>query len=294
MSIVKIYKRLFNSMKFIWKHPLIKTERLRAVIRYVRFHLKYRYGQECRIPFLNNFLIIIKGEGSQAHYFTYLSDFEEMLFLLHYLNEDDKFIDIGANIGTYSILSATMVGCETVSFEPSDQIFSLLEKNVIINNVESKINLFKYALGAENQSMMIGYKGAMTYITNNNELDLQEIEVKRLDDFVDYGSLIKIDVEGYEEFVLEGAEKVLSNPKTGALIIELASYNRYGSSNDRVHEALNKYGFFPIKYLPYKREFTKLKTYRKDQFNTIYIRDEKFTKNRLINSIKYNVGNQWI
>ena len=108
-------------------------------------------------------------------------------------------------------------------------------------------------------------------------------------------TIIKIiDVEGYEEFVLEGAEKVLSNPKTGALIIELASYNRYGSSNDRVHEALNKYGFFPIKYLPYKREFTKLKTYRKDQFNTIYIRDEKFTKNRLINSIKYNVGNQWI
>ena len=294
MRIVKIYKRLFNSMKFIWKHPLIKTERLRAIIRYVSFHLKYRYGQECRIPFLNNFLIIIKGEGSQAHYFTYLSDFEEMLFLLHYLNKDDKFIDIGANIGSYSILSATMIGCKTLSFEPSNQIFSLLEKNVIINNVQNTIKLYKYALGAENQSMMIGYKGEMTYITNNNELDLQEIEVKRLDDFIDYGSLIKMDVEGYEEHVLEGARKILRNPQTGALIIELAGYNRYGSSNKKVHQLLIQYGYFPIKYHPYNRRFTKLKTYRSDQLNTIYIRDEKSVESRLVNSPKYFIGNHWI
>ena len=62
------------------------------------------------------------------------------------LNEDDKFIDIGANIGTYSILSTTMVGCETISFEPSNQIFRILENNVQINNVESKINLYKVKL----------------------------------------------------------------------------------------------------------------------------------------------------
>ena len=50
----------------------------------------------------------------------------------------------------------------------------------------------------------------------------------------------------------------------------------------------------PIKYFPYERVFNRLKTYRKNQFNTIYIRDEKFVENRIINSPKYKIGNQWI
>ena len=103
-----------------------------------------------------------------------------------------------------------------------------------------------------------------------------------------------MDVEGYEEYVLEGARKVLRNPQTGALIIELADYNRYGSSNKKVHQLLIQYGYFPIKYHPYTRQFTKLKTYRSDQLNTIYIRDEKSVESRLVNSPKYFIGNHWI
>ncbi len=46
-------------------------------------------------PSIRIFVAHKKREGSQAHYYTYLSDYEEMLFLLHYLNKGDRFVDMG-------------------------------------------------------------------------------------------------------------------------------------------------------------------------------------------------------
>ena len=217
-----------------------------------------------------------------------------MLFLLHFLDMDDRFIDIGANIGSYSILASTIIGCHTLSFEPSVENYKILNFNVQLNNVQSTIKLYNYALGDKNESKTIGFKGAMTYITNNKRLNLQRTVIKKLDNIVAYANLLKVDVEGYEEFVLKGAKGVLSHPKTNAIIIELAGYNRYGSSDEKVHNLLIQHNFFPIKYFPYERIFNRLTTYRKNQFNTIYIRDEKFVENRLINSPKYKIGNQYI
>ena len=151
-------------------------------------------------------------------------------------------------------------------------------------------------MGEINKVSTIRFKGTMTYIVNNNTMNSQKVLIKKLDDFTDYGELIKIDVEGYEEFVLKGATKVLKHLHTNALIVELggARHNRYGSSNDKIHKILINNHFSPIKYDPYTRRIKKLKIYREDQFNTIYIRDEKFVENRLINSPKYKIGNQYI
>ena len=91
-------------------------------------------------------------------------------------------------------------------------------------------------------------------------MNSQKVLIKKLDDFTDYGELIKIDVEGYEEFVLKGAKGVLSHPKTNAIIIELAGYNRYGSSNEKVHNLLRQHNVIRIKYFPYERVFQKNNT----------------------------------
>ena len=290
---MKVFRRIILAFTFIWNHALVKNERLSAIYRYIKFHFRYRKGQECIIPFLEHSLLIKKGEGSQTNYFTYLADYEEMLFLLHFLSNNDRFIDVGANLGSYTILASGMIGCDTISFEPSDKIYRILNDNVALNNVRDKVSLYNIALGDRDEVKTIGLKGAMTYITNNNSLPLQKINIKKLDSFVNYSSLIKIDVEGYEEYVLKGAKNILNHSKTEALIIELAGYNRYSSSNDKIHNILMKNSFFPIKYHPKIRDFTRLQTYRIDQCNTIYIRDEALAKKRLRNSPKYKIGNQW-
>ena len=289
-------KKIYKAIIFIYNHSLVKNERLGAFIRYIRFHLTYRNGEQCKIPLLDKSLLIVKGEGNQGHLYTYLADFEEMMFLLHYLNKEDFFIDIGANIGSYSILASSQIGCKTLAFEPSKENYTLLSSNIKLNDLQDFIISHNYALGEFNSSSLIKYNGAMSHIVNNHKSQLQQISIKKLDDFANYGELIKIDVEGYEEFVLKGAEAVLKNERTNALIVELGGYrhNRYGSSNDEIHKILSKNNFIPYKYNPYNRMIDKLATYRCNQFNTIYIRDDKIAEERLISSPKYKIGNKYI
>ena len=172
--------------------------------------------------------------------------------------------------------------------EISDQILHCLLNLVFISAALLALPLEKYK--DSDVEILLDNLGLQRYCSP------QKVLIKKLDDFTDYGELIKIDVEGYEEFVLKGATKVLKDLHTNALIVELggARHNKYGSSNDKIHKILINNHFSPIKYDPYTRRIKKLKIYREDQFNTIYIRDEKFVENRLINSPKYKIGNQYI
>ena len=64
-----------------------------------------------------------------------------MLFLLHYTRPGDLFIDIGANIGLYSIYAAIKhSNSEVISFEPSTSNLRVLSRNISINKLEEKIN----------------------------------------------------------------------------------------------------------------------------------------------------------
>ena len=294
MKFTKLFKRIYSFLRLIKTHPLTKNEKLSALIRYFTFHLRYKNGEEIAIPFSGGHLIISKGEGSQAHYFTHLEDYEEMAFLLHFLRVNDQFIDVGANIGAYSILAASQIGCKTIAFEPSEKNYSILQANLHLNNLQEFIEIHNFALGEKNETKTIGTKGALTYITNNQDLDLQKIEIQRLDDFAEYAQIIKIDVEGFEEFVLKGAEQVLNHPDTHAVILELAGYNRYNSSDAIIHKLMINNHFFPVQYFPEIREIKKLESFRIDQFNTIYIKNMKLVKERIIESPKYKIGSYWV
>ena len=57
-----------------------------------------------------------------------------MSFLLHYLNEEDTFVDIGANVGSYTILSGIIKKSTVHSFEPIPSTFKKLKRNISINS----------------------------------------------------------------------------------------------------------------------------------------------------------------
>ena len=191
MKFTRLFQRIYSLLRLIKTHPLAKNEKLSALIRYFTFHLRYKDGEKIAIPFSGGHLIISKGEGSQAHYFTYLEDYEEMAFLLHLLRANDHLIDIGANIGAYSILVASQIGCKTIAFEPSEKNYSILMSNIHLNNFQDIIGTHNCALGEKNETKTIGNKGELTYITNNPDLDLQKITIQKLDDFAEYAQMLK-------------------------------------------------------------------------------------------------------
>jgi len=139
-------------------------------------------------------------------------------FIMKYLKSSKIFVDVGANIGGYAIRAAKY--CKVYAFEPLPRNYNLLKLNEKINNV--KINSFKVAAGNSEERIKLyynsNYPGKPSVM--RRQKDFIEVEMKQLDKLIDEEKidLIKIDVEGAEDLVLEGAKNCLK--RTNVVIIE--------------------------------------------------------------------------
>ncbi len=237
--------------------------------------------------------------GATGNIYLGLHDFYEMGFLLHFLRKEDVFADIGANIGSYSILASGVNKATTIAFEPSATTFLQLQKNITINHLENKVKAFSLALGAKVETLY--FTTALDTINHvvpeyemKNTENRVEVNVDTLDNIAkEQGvpSLIKIDVEGFETEVINGMEKTLADKTLKAIIIELnGSGLRYGYDENEIHKKLLSHGFQPYLYDPFKRAFEVSPGY--GAFNTLYLRHIDFVKERVAKAEKINIFNE--
>lgn len=154
-----------------------------------------------------------------AHYFQWHHYFglrDDVLEALRRLAKDARvMVDVGANIGLYSLVVALEnPGLEVHAFEPNPRTFRQLERHVTLNGSPS-VSCHRLALGAETRTQEVfdpgGDCGKFSLRTpNSGEDDALEITVKTLDDFVESTGLtaldvLKVDVEGLEPEVFAGA-----------------------------------------------------------------------------------------
>jgi FkbM family methyltransferase len=290
---------LFTLLKFIVNHPLNQENKLKAVLRFFKWQITTRLlPYPIVYPFTENSqLIIRKGmTGATGNLYCGLHEFTDMTFLLHLLRKEDFFVDIGANVGTYTVLASGHIGSKTFSFEPVPQTFSHLVKNISVNQVQSKVTPFNAALGSEKGSIKFttGFD-TMNHVATT-ERDTISVPVETLDDVLNNQGvpiLLKIDVEGFETEVIKGASKTLQQRELKAIIIELnGSGARYGYDESKIHQTLLAADFNPYHYEPYSRSLSPTNSY--DTHNTIYIRDLNAVQQRLITAPKVRVLNQEI
>lgn len=140
-------------------------------------------------------------------------------------SDDDVILDIGANIGWYSLVLKANIpaNIRVFAIEPEPLNYSLLEKNISNNGVKG-ISTFNVAVAEKS-----GYSTLFLYYPKNSGrhslLDINpqtkksvQVETVSLDEFLpkqnigyDRIKLIKIDIEGYEVFALKGAVKLLQH-----------------------------------------------------------------------------------
>jgi len=127
-------------------------------------------------------------------------------------------LDIGANIGTHTVYLSEYFK-EVHGFEPQRKVFDLLKSNIKINNCHN-VKLHNFGLGVKNEIVQMqkfdensdyNQGGVGIDLNENGEPKGEEIYVKVLDELnlKDVG-FIKLDVEGYEYFVLKGGERTIS------------------------------------------------------------------------------------
>ena len=155
------------------------------------------------------------------------------LLLTRFSNPGQKnFIDVGANIGYFSCLMSKLAGSEgtVLAIEPEPENLKLLEQNIEANHL-TNIVVHSCALGASAGTAMLGlYKpsnrGRHSLLQKDAKSQV-EVPVRTLDEIartsgknVSSWSLVKIDVEGYEGFVIEGASETL--PRIETLVMEFS------------------------------------------------------------------------
>ena len=77
--------------------------------------------------------------GATGNIYTGLHEFQEMSFLLHMLRHDDLFVDVGANIGSYTVLASAVIGAKSISIEPIPNAFRNLMQNIILNDIKVRV-----------------------------------------------------------------------------------------------------------------------------------------------------------
>ena len=174
---------------------------------------------------------------------TFFTKEPETLEWIDNFEKKDKIIfwDIGANIGLYSIYSVLRnENVSTISFEPSTSNLRVLSRNISINNLENKIKILSAPLSnKENQFLTMNEGnfiegGALNTFGENydfaGELFDSKMKYKILgttiknlldNNILEIPNYIKIDVDGIEHLILEGAGKYLKDKKIKSLSIEI-------------------------------------------------------------------------
>ena len=292
-------RRLQQIFMFINHHPLAGLHKIKAYYRFIRWQIiQSIYPHETIYRFVGNTKLVVKKglSGATGNIYTGLHEFSEMGFLLHFLRKEDLFFDIGANVGSYSVLSGGCIGTRTVAFEPVLSTFVWLQKNIKVNGLNETVKTYQIGLGRNKGVLHFtkSYDTVNHVVLNPENKRSEEIMEVRVEDFDTIAgnegipNLVKIDVEGFETEVLNGMSQSLKSENLNAIIIELnGSGSRYGFDEKLIHQKLLENKFLPYQYNPFERKLLVLENF--GPHNTIYIKDANFVRNRLESAEKINV-----
>lgn len=202
-------------------------------------------GAILSLPMILDYIILVKPdwEEKEREFMTKLN--------LNYNNNNAIVMDIGANIGIYTILlSHIYPKAKIIAIEASPTIFEMLKSNCKLNNLvfpsRSNVLLINKAISDkddittefyEKHSMSTMLKEFLTnlsstILTNKDQLNKKLVKTVTIDNLVEtIGvneiSLLKIDVEGAEVLALKGAIKTLTHKKIKNMVIEYHSLENY-------------------------------------------------------------------
>lgn len=186
------------------------------------------------------------------------TDVRSLRFLAEHLPKNGVAFDVGANIGIYLSALYALVGSDVqlVGFEPIPSTLVLLQKTLSLNAVPARIEAVALSRGEGELRLSAYADGSNNFWIKGDPGEHPSISVRTtsLDlwhqaqsDLMPHA--IKIDVEGHELDVLEGAVGVLSRARP-ALMVEChgAAWNELGVSRERFAELLADLGYRNLRF----------------------------------------------
>lgn len=296
---------LLSLLSYVTRHPLNRGGRARALGRVARWQLASRLGGGAiALPFVNDTRLLVTSgmTGATGNWYCGLHEHDDMGFALHYLRATDCFFDVGANVGSYTVLAAGAVGARVIAAEPVPFTFRALRANIRLNDLDDRVTLQNVGVGAEEgTAWFTSDQDSMNHALGPEETSDSAVElpVVTLDGIADPGgpTFIKIDVEGFETSVLAGGAATLRSEALRCVLIEMnGSGRRFGAADAAIHAQMRDFGFCPARYDVMARSVTALPidNWNRDGGNTLYVRDLDECRERVRNAARFRLVNREI
>jgi FkbM family methyltransferase len=232
-------------IRYVWTHPSNSGQRVRAVLRAARYQARARvpgHREVARLGERSRLWVDLHRTAASMVLYANPPDRHEMLVWRRVLRAGALFVDVGANVGTYTIWAAER-GAEVIALEPAADTFELLRENIALNGYP--VTAVRAAAGDH-----CGSARFTTGLDAGNSLAADGPAVTRL---VTVDSLIgdrrvaglKVDVEGFEIGVLRGAARALADRRIGLIQIEWNQASAFAVGTDRrpIADLLAGYGY---------------------------------------------------
>lgn len=267
------------SLSDFWQHPLWRERRWVPFLRFASLQLRFALGRrQLLVPWLEGLRLPVRrgDHGLTGNVYLGLQECKDMAFALHLLRPGDLFLDVGANLGSYTLLAAGVAGAHAVAFEPVPSTCDRLRQALAINALGGRAEARNLALvgpeqeaageqlvfsadrDCQNSFVDAAYPGR-TIVVKTATLDAQCAGL--------VPTLMKVDVEGFERDVLLGAQAVLAAESLLAIIIE--------GQTEAVNTILRQAGFADVSYDPFRRELMALGRYTP---NRLWIRRSRLAE----------------
>jgi FkbM family methyltransferase len=241
---------LRQTVHFILKHPMNSGRPVAALVRFAKWQVQSRMQKEVIFEWIDGAKLAARRgmTGASGNIYCGLHEYADMRFVLDRLQPGDLFVDVGANVGSYTVLASKVCGARTIAVEPDPFTVRALRRNIEVNAIEDRVHVVEAALGAHAGTVWFTVgRDTMNRIAHEGDASTQQVHLKTLDSVLggEVPTIIKVDVEGLEAEVFEGATGTLSDPRLRAVITE--------GQDKRVMSLLGAAGFVRKTYVPERR-----------------------------------------
>jgi FkbM family methyltransferase len=260
-------KEAFALLGHVCRHPRNRSWPLRGIVRFFAWQAwKKLVGRPVTVKVGDHrkFLAVPDSHFSSEVIYTGLPEWDEMNFLLRYLRPDDRFLDLGANVGFYTVLASTVIERgEIIAVEASPRNVEILQRQVAINAL-ANVRVIASAVGKIDGTVRFATaQREMGSIVEDDAAGTVELPCRTLDTLLAPElaagasiALAKMDVEGCEMLILEGAPLVLERGLVRAWIFEVGdeALRVHGYSADELLETFRGTGYALFFWDETKRE----------------------------------------
>jgi FkbM family methyltransferase len=272
-------RQLPKTLNYLLAHPLNRRRPAAALVRFLRWQIGSRLVPgPVAVPLIDSVRILAAPgmPGATGAAYLGLHEFADMALVLHFLRAGDLFVDVGANVGSYTLLAAS-TGAHCIALEPLPDTYRKLTMNLRLNEFLDRVEPLNVGVGAapgalqftsdldtDNHVATAGYVGKVATVpvtTLDATLGARD------------AAMVKVDVEGYEFEVMRGCERILSERPPTVFIVEVNdASHRYHTDEASFVSKMRQFGYSPFDYDPVSRKLIALSRVSQRSNNTIFVK----------------------